>query len=153
MRVFGALRQGGGTAMNKTNGALNKGLLWALGAYVVASSFHHLHNASFLTAYPNMPPQLSTLGVYAAWAAVSMLGLAGYLLVRKGYTGPGLLMLAIYGACGLDGLAHYAVAEFSAHTTMMHSTILLEVVTGLLLIGACARTGFKTKEPGALSPH
>lgn len=126
----------------------NKGLFFALLAYASASLLHHVHNATFLAAYPNMPPGLSTLGVYAAWGAVTAVGVIGYTLVRMRYTGPGLLLLAVYGGCGLDGLAHYAVAEFSAHTALMHFSILSEVATGLVLIVLCIRTALMWKKAG-----
>lgn len=129
--------------MNRANMALSRSVLIALGAYVVASFLHHVHNAAFLSAYPNLPQGLSTLGVYAAWALVTSIGVAGYLLWRAGYQALGLLVLCVYGVCGLDGLAHYFIAEFSAHTLSMHFTILFEVVTGVALILVCARAAFK----------
>lgn len=123
----------------------SKGLLLALLAYASASLFHHIHNASFLSAYPNLPPGLSTLGVYAAWGAVTLVGVIGYALVRLRYDGPGLLLLAVYGGCGLDGLAHYLVAEFSAHTLTMHLSIWGEVLSGLVLIVICARIALRVR--------
>ena len=137
-------RERRGDAMSR----MNKGLLFALLAYASASLFHHVHNATFLAAYPNMPPGLSMLGVYAAWGAVTAVGVIGYALVRMGYGGPGLLLLAVYGGCGLDGLAHYVVAEFSAHSLLMHLSILSEVVTGLLLIALCIRAALHAKKAG-----
>jgi hypothetical protein len=129
--------------MNRANMALSRSVLVALALYAVASFLHHVHNAAFLSAYPNLPQGLSTLGVYAAWALVTSIGVAGYLLWRTGYQALGLLVLGVYGMCGLDGLAHYFIAEFSAHTASMHFTILFEVVAGLALIVVCARTARK----------
>lgn len=125
-------------------------LIGALLVYAFASLFHHVHNATFLTAYPNLPPSLSVLNVYAAWAAVTTIGVVGFVLLRFKYLAPGLLTIAIYGACGLDGLAHYIVADFSAHTPMMHASILMEVVSGILLICLAATTALQAKRIGAL---
>lgn len=122
-----------------------KAVLFALVAYASASLFHHVHNATFLSVYPNMPQHLSMLGVYMAWAMVTAIGIVGYALLRLRYSGPGLLLLAIYGACGLDGLAHYFVAEFTAHSMLMHLSILAEVVTGLVLIGVCVRVAMSLR--------
>lgn len=129
--------------MNRANMALSRSVLIALALYAVASFLHHVHNAAFLSAYPNLPQGLSTVGVYAAWALVTSVGISGYMLWRTGYRSLGLLVLGLYGMCGLDGLAHYFIAEFSAHTFSMHFTILFEVIAGIALIVVCARTAIK----------
>lgn len=125
-------------------------LIGTLIAYTFASTFHHIHNATFLTVYPNLPPSLSVLNVYAAWAAVTTIGVVGFVLLRLKYFSPALLALALYGACGLDGLAHYIVADFSAHTPMMHLSILAEVGTGVLLIVLSAITALHANRLGVL---
>jgi len=112
-------------------------LLFVL-AYGAASLFHHIHNAEFLSEYPNMPAWLSRAQVYAAWLGVTAVGLTGYLLIRRRYQLPGLIVLAVYGLLGLDGLGHYAVAPPSAHTLTMNLTIWLEVATAVLLLAAVA---------------
>lgn len=102
-------------------------------AYGIASLLHHVHNATFLDEYPNMPAWLTPAGVYAAWFAITLVGLLGYFLTRRGYRLSGLAALAAYGALGLDGLGHYGLAPLSAHTIAMNLTIGLEVATGVLL--------------------
>jgi len=102
--------------------------------YGAASLFHHVHNAEFLGEYPNMPGWLTPARVYAAWLAVTVVGLAGYLLFRSGYRLAGLAVLGAYGALGLYGLAHYAVAPMSSYTVTMHLTIGLEAVTASMLL-------------------
>ena len=112
------------------------GLLILLLVYAAASLLHHAHNAAFLNDYPNMPAWLTPAGVYVAWLAVTVVGIVGYLLFRRGYRLAGLAAIALYGALGLYGLAHYGVAPASAHTATMHLTIWLEAATGaLVLIG------------------
>jgi|ADGO01.1.fsa_nt_gi hypothetical protein len=118
--------------------------------YAFASLFHHVHNATFLTAYPNLPPSLSILNVYAAWAAVTTIGVVGYLLLRFRYVSAGLLAIAIYAACGLDGLAHYFVADFSEHSAGMHFTILAEVGTGIALICVVIATALQARRGSTL---
>jgi hypothetical protein len=109
-------------------------LSFLLLAYGAASLFHYAHNAAFLDAYPNMPAWLSSARVYAAWLCVTGIGLFGYLLVRRGYRLAGLVVIAVYGALGLDGLGHYGLAPISAHTFTMNLTIWLEAVTAVLLL-------------------
>jgi hypothetical protein len=103
-------------------------------AYAAASLLHHAHNAAFLGDYPNMPAWLTPAGVYAVWLGVTAVGIAGYLLLRRGYRLAGCGAIAIYGALGLYGLAHYGVAPVSAHTPAMHLTIWLEAASGALLL-------------------
>ena len=105
-------------------------------AYGAASLFHYSHNAEFLNEYPNMPAWLSRAQVYTAWLGVTAVGLVGYFLVRWRYQLTGLIVLAVYGLLGLDGLSHYAVAPPSAHTLTMNLTIWLEVATAVLLLTA-----------------
>jgi hypothetical protein len=107
-------------------------------AYAASSLFHHIHNAQFLDEYPNLPVWLSRGGVYAAWCAVTAIGVGGVACLRKGRRLAGLLLLAVYGACGLYGLAHYVVAPVSAHTMAANVSIWLEVITAFLLVGLVA---------------
>ncbi len=111
-------------------------LLILLLAYAAASLFHHVHNAEFLHEYPNMPSSLTPAGVYAAWLAVNVVGLAGYGLFTRQHRRSGLALLGAYGLLGFYGLAHYAVAPLSAHTMTMHLTIGSEVVTAAMLLAA-----------------
>ena len=121
-----------------------RALLMLLLAYGAASLFHHVHNAEFLPQYPNMPAWLSRAQVYAAWFGVTLVGVVGYLLVRRGYQLAGLFVIAGYAALGFDGIGHYSVAPLSAHTVTMNLTIGLEVTTALLLLIAVA--GFLAKQ-------
>ena len=75
------------------------------------------------------------MDVYATWIAITAVGVAGYLLIRYGYSRSGLLVLAIYATFGFDALAHYSLAPMSAHTAIMNLTIWLEALTaGLFLV-------------------
>ena len=118
------------------------GLLILLLAYAAASLFHHIHNAEYLTEYPGLPDWLSRTGVYAAWLGVTLVGVAGYSLWRRGFRFAGLFVIAVYGALGFDGLAHFAIAPSSAYSPTMHLTIWLEAATAALLLIAVARRLF-----------
>ncbi len=121
-----------------------RALLMLLLTYGAASLFHHVHNAEFLPQYPNMPAWLPPAQVYAVWFGVTLVGVVGYLLVRRGYQLAGLFVIAGYAALGFDGLAHYGVTPLSAHTVTMNLTIWLEVATASLLLVAVA--GFVAKQ-------
>ncbi len=124
------------------------GLLALVLAYAAASLAHHVHNAAYLADYPNMPAWLTPAGVFAAWAGVTAVGVAGWLLVRRGYRIAGIGALALYAALGLYGLAHYGVAPPSAHTAGMNLTIWLEVATATLVLIAIARLAAKPRAAG-----
>jgi hypothetical protein len=95
--------------------------------YAVASLLHFVHNAEFLAEYPNLPASWTRTGVYLAWVGLSAVGLAGWLMVSRGYQRVGLALLCAYALLGIDSLGHYAVAPFSAHTSAMNATIIMEV--------------------------
>jgi hypothetical protein len=111
--------------------------------YGVASLVHFAHNAESLADYPNLPTWLTRAQVYAVWLGITALGVLGYVLARTRYPRMGLSVLTVYAALGLDGLAHYTRAPFTAHTAGMNFTILFEVVAAMLVlvaIGAYALT-------------
>lgn len=111
-----------------------RGLLALLLVYGIASLVHFAHNAEFISDYPNLPASWSRADVYLAWAALTSVGVLGWLLVSRGYVLIGLVMLVAYAAGGLDSLGHYLLAPASAHTVAMNSTILLEVTCAALVM-------------------
>lgn len=115
------------------------GLLTAALVYAAASFIHHVHNTVYLHAYPNLPQSLSVERVLAAWAATTLVGVVGYLLWRRSRRLAGLVLLALYGALGLLGLAHYWRAPFGAHSFTMNATIGFEVATASCLLVLVAR--------------
>lgn len=116
-----------------------RALLVLLIAYGAASLLHFAHNAEFLADYPNLPASLSRASVYAAWLAVTALGVLGYLLFRRGFRFAGPGVIAVYALLGFGGLAHYARAPLSEHTAAMNLTIWLEAATAALLLIAALR--------------
>lgn len=123
----------------------NKPVLIFLLAYGAASLLHFTHNAVFISEYPNLPEWLTSTKVLAAWSVEALLGIAGFLLMRTGFQIAGLLTIAVYAALGYDGLAHYSLAPFSAHTPTMNLTILLEVFAATALLIIIAGTLFQQK--------
>jgi hypothetical protein len=107
-------------------------------AYATASLVHHVHNAEFLADYPNMPAWITRSTVYAAWLGETMLGGAGYLLLRRGQPAFGLGVIAVYAALGFDAFGHYALAPAGAHTAAMNATIWLEAAAAALVFVAVA---------------
>src|SRR5262245_35927168 len=100
-----------------------KRLLTLVVLYFLASLAHFTHNAEFIAFYPGMPEWLTRETVYLAWIGVASIGLGATLLLRFGSPGCALLLLMLYGAFGLDGLAHYTLALCSEHTLVANITI------------------------------
>ena len=108
---------------------------WALVAlYFLASLTHFAHNAEFIAFYPNMPQSLTRETVYLAWLAVTGIGVAALIATRFGLPVLGAVLLAAYGAMGLDGLGHYTLALCSEHTLATNLTIWFEVAAGVVLL-------------------
>ena len=124
-----------------------------LTAYAAASLLHFVHNAEFLAEYPNLPASWTRTGVYLAWVGLSAVGLAGWLMVSRGYQRVGLALLCAYALLGIDSLGHYAVAPFSAHTSAMNATILMEVGMAMVVFAEVmrriVRRNFRASATGA----
>lgn len=117
---------------------LPKPLLVLTAAYFAASLAHFGHNAEYIAFYPGMPEWLTREKVYLVWLAVTSLGLVALVFARLALPALALLFLALYGAFGLDGLAHYTLAPCSEHTLLANITIWSEAVTGMVLLLASA---------------
>jgi hypothetical protein len=105
-------------------------------AYFLTSLGHFAHNAEFICEYPNLPGWLTRAKVYAAWLAITAVGLLGLVCLRRQWPLVGLLLVAAYAAMGFDGLGHYAVAPMELHTWGANVTILSEVAAAALLLPA-----------------
>ena len=119
--------------MTRMNPLANRSLLALVLVHAAASLVHFVHNATFLTDYPNMPVWISPAGVYGVWLAEAAVGAAGVLLFLRGQK-IGLALIATYAVLGFGGLDHYTLASISAHTLAMNVTIWLETATAIVLL-------------------
>jgi hypothetical protein len=103
--------------------------------YFLTSLGHFGHNAEFICEYPNLPAWLTRAKVYAAWAAITSVGVLGIFFIRQRLIAVGLVLIAVYAALGFDGLGHYSVAPMELHTLTENFTILSEVAAAALLLG------------------
>jgi hypothetical protein len=106
--------------------------------FFAANLTHFAHNAEYIAYYPGIPAWLTREKVYLAWAAGASVGLLGLLVYRARWKVAGLVLVAAYGALGIDGLAHYTLALCSEHTLATNLTIWFEVLAGLSLLLASA---------------
>jgi len=108
--------------------------VWALLAlYFAASLLHFSHNAEYIAFYPKMPTWLTKEKVYLAWLAITGVGVIGAILAAARWRTAAALLFVAYGAFGLDGLGHYALALCSEHTLATNLTIWFEVAAGIAL--------------------
>ena len=123
--------------------------LWSLIAiYTFASLLHFVHNAEYIAFYPNMPAWITSATVYKAWLGIVAVGVAGVGFWCVGWPVLGAVLVAAYGALGIDGLAHYTLALCTEHSLAANATIWFEVLSGaalMLLAGARAYAGVKCR--------
>jgi len=115
-------------------------LLLLAGLYCGASFGHFFHNAEYCGEYPNLPAWISRWSVYFSWVAITALGVAGLVCLRKHRPLVGLGLIAVYAALGFDGLGHYALAPMAAHSAAMNLSIWSEVVAAAFLLAWTLRS-------------
>jgi hypothetical protein len=116
------------------NNSSQPALLVLLLFYGAASLAHFAHNAELIAEYPNLPASWTRADIYLAWIALTSIGLAGWLLLSRGYRRLGLVVLAAYAALGMDSLGHYLLASLAAHSLAMNLTILANVAAAALVL-------------------
>jgi hypothetical protein len=107
---------------------------WLFALYAAASLLHFMHNAEYLAQYPNLPAWWTRADVCLAWCFITTLGFLGYMLYRGEHRRAGLILLAIYGGLGIDGLLHYTRASIAHHSVAMNLTIWGEVAAAAVLL-------------------
>jgi hypothetical protein len=77
---------------------LPKPFILLVAAYFFTSLGHFAHNAEFICEYPNLPTWLTRAKVYAAWLAITAVGMVGLILIKNKLMPAGLLLVAVYAA-------------------------------------------------------
>jgi hypothetical protein len=122
-------------------------LPWLFVLCAAATLLHFAHNAEYLTQYPNLPASWSRAEVYAAWGALTGLGVFGFVLYTSGSRRSGRAILGAYALLGFGGLLHYTRAPLTHHSSMMNVTILTEALAGTLLLADVLMLGDRTRSP------
>lgn len=118
--------------------ALPKAVRVLVALYFLASVAHFSHNAEYIAFYPGMPSSIGREAVYLAWLGITSVGALSFTAFRFGFHRAAILLLAVYGALGLDGLAHYTLALCSEHTLVANMTIWSEALAGALVMSSSA---------------
>jgi hypothetical protein len=109
-------------------------LVFLLILYCAASLLHFVHNAVYLSQYPNLPLWLTSAGVYWAWLGITAVGAIGYGIYCRVSQRIGLAIIACYALLGFGGLDHYFAAPMSAHSATMNATIWIEAAGAAVLL-------------------
>ena len=89
----------------------------------IASLTHSVHNAEYIAFYPDIPLGLARETVSLAWVAGASVGLEALLVARTRLKLPGLVLIAAYGASGIDGLAHFTQGLCAEQTLAINLSI------------------------------
>jgi hypothetical protein len=119
--------------------------------YALATLLHFVHNAEYLTQYPNLPASWTRTDVYVAWLCLTVLGVLGYVLYVRDRRGIGLSFLALYAGLGFGGFLHYTRASMAHHSAMMNVTIWSEAAAATLLLVNVVALG--RRRAGAMPPN
>jgi hypothetical protein len=102
---------------------------------VVVSIVHYSDNFANYSDYPHgTGPEPSAAGVLGAWFVLTPLGLAGYVLYRRGQIRTGSLLLIVYSTSGLVGIGHYAlVSGMTEQPAWRQAHVVADVLLGVSL--------------------
>lgn len=99
---------------------------------VVVSIVHYTDNYANYSDYPHgTGPEPSAAVILGAWFVFTPLGLAGYLLYRRGRIRTGSMFLLAYSGSGLVGIGHYAlVSGMTAQPAWRQAHVIADVLLG-----------------------
>lgn len=98
---------------------------------VVVSIVHYADNFANYGEYPHGSGAEPSAGVVlAAWFVLTPFGLAGWWLYMRGQIRTGALLLVVYSASGLVGVAHYTVAGMTGEPAWRQAHVIADVLLG-----------------------
>jgi hypothetical protein len=103
----------------------------------VASSIgHYTDNYLAFDRYPNdgVGPDVTANSVWIAWVVFTAVGVAGYLLYRRGDIRRGSALLAAYSVSGLISLGHYTAPGMSELAWCRHVNIWVDILCGVAVL-------------------
>lgn len=113
------------------SGMHQRWLLVMLIICILASILHYVDNIIFFDQYPE-PTWFNPSLVDILWFVMTPIGIAGYVLWRRGRLSAAFGLLYLYVAMGQLTLGHYFYAPIWELTWKMNGLILLESFTALV---------------------
>ena len=118
---------------------------------VAVSVVHYADNVVNYADYPSDGP-IPDPGagvILAAWLVFTVVGVAGYVLYRRGHEHRGALLLALYSGSGLIGLGHYSVPGAWDMPWWRHAHVVADILCGVAIL-AWALWATRTAAPSRL---
>jgi hypothetical protein len=104
-----------------------------VGASVVLTGFHFADNYFSIETYPQ-PEWISGAVVLVSWPLFTALGIAGYLLYRRGRFAEAHAFLIAYSYTGLSSLGHFLSGSPDEFTARGLVSILIDGVAGTAVL-------------------
>jgi hypothetical protein len=104
-----------------------------VGASVVLTAFHFADNYFSIETYPQ-PEWISGAVVLVSWPLFTALGIAGYLLYRRGCFAEAHAFLIAYSYTGLSSLGHFLSGSPDEFTIRGLVSILIDGVAGTAVL-------------------
>lgn len=105
-------------------------------ASIVITALHYTDNYVSIEDYPQ-PGWIHRETILLAWGLLTLIGIAGYMLLRNGRPVAAGLYLLIYSYTGTSSLGHYPYGHAGDFTTKMHLFIWTDALVGLA-VAICA---------------
>lgn len=106
-------------------------------AAVVVSIVHYTDNYLGYDSYPHKGapiPDPAATTILVAWFVFTALGIAGYVLYRRGRIRPAVLLLAAYSGSGLIGIGHYTVPGMTDAVWWRQAHVIADILLGMAML-------------------
>ena len=107
---------------------------------VAVSIVHYADNYIAYDSYPkpDSGPSPSAAQILAAWFVLTPIGVAGYLLFRRGRVAAAAACLAVYSLSGLVGLGHYGAPGMTDEPWWRQAHVVADIACGIAILGFAA---------------
>lgn len=102
-------------------------------ASVLLTAFHFTDNYVSIETYPQ-PDWVSGAVVLVSWPLLTALGVAGYLLYRRGRLAAAQVLLVLYSYTGISSLGHFLSGSPDEFTTRGLISVLIDGGAGFAVL-------------------
>ena len=115
---------------------------------VAVSIVHYTDNYLAFDRFPNdgPGPEVTADSIWIAWLVLTAVGVAGYVLYRRGQIRGGSALLAVYSISGLIGLGHYTAPGTSELAWWRHVHIWVDILCGVAVLGFAVWSVTQTRQ-------
>jgi hypothetical protein len=106
---------------------------FVVGASIVLTAFHFTDNYVSIDTYPQ-PDWVTGAAVLVSWPLFTALGVAGYILYRRGHVAAANAFLVAYSYAGLSSLGHFLSGSPDEFTTRGLISVLIDGAAGAAVL-------------------